>query len=117
MSQETEERVLESLKLDHETFKHLTTVSTGSILILATFLDRLAKAPELKWLIPLAFAALMVAAYTSVVEMFRISHRRVLQKRERKWRPTLVAILSCGCFMVGMLCLSVFVAWNFWRTA
>ena len=34
-----------------------------------------------------------------------------------KWRPTLIAISSCGCFLLGMLCLSVFVTWNFWRTA
>lgn len=121
MPQENEDRILESLKLDHETFKHLTTVSTGSILILAAFLEKSFKEPELKWLIPLTFLALIVAAYTSVVQMFRISHAGVLRDagmaNQRRWKPRLIAILSCGCFLLGMLCLSVFVTWNFWRSA
>jgi len=121
MPQENEDRVLESLKLDHESFKHLTTVSTGSILILAAFLEKLLKAPELKWLIPLTFFALIVAAYTSVVQMFQISHAGVLavhgtgDRRRRKF--PLVALLSCGCFFLGMLSLSIFVTWNFYRSA
>ncbi len=120
MPQENENRVLESLKLDHESFKHLTTVSTGSIVILAAFLEKLLNAPELKWLIPLTFLALIVAAYTSVVQMFRISHADVragqgMGSQRRKF--PLVAILSCGSFLLGMLCLSVFVTWNFYRSA
>lgn len=106
-------KLLESLKLDHEAFKHLTTVSTGPILILAAFLEKLFPEPELKWLIPVTFLALIVAAYTSVVQMFRISHAELLQDRAAGLSPRIVALLSCGCFFLGMLCLSCFVTWNF----
>jgi len=120
MPQENEDKVLESLKLDHESFKHLTTVSTGSILIPAAFLEKLLKAPEFKGLIPVTFFPLTVVACTSVVQMFRISHADVravhgMGNQRRKKFP-LVAVLSCGS-LLGMLCLSVFVTWNFYRSA
>jgi len=47
---------LEGQKLFHDTFKHLTTLNTGSILILATFLEKFFKVPTWKILIPMAFA-------------------------------------------------------------
>ena len=116
MQKNVEERILESLKLDHDTFKHLTTISTGSILILATFVEKFFQNPEWKELIAFTFLSLMICTYTSVIEMFRISHEGVSGKpssQKRKWRLRMIPFMSCGCFLLGMLSLVVFSLKNF----
>ena len=118
MLKNTEERTLESLKLDHDTFKHLTTISTGSILILATFIEKFFQNPNWKGLIAFTFVSLMICTYTSVIEMFRISHEGVAGKPSNKKRPLwskMVPLLSCGCFLLGILSLVVFSMKNFLR--
>jgi hypothetical protein len=108
------ERTLDSLKLDHDTFKHLTTISTGAILILASFIEKFFQNPAWKGLIAFTFLSLMICTYMSVIEMFRISHEGVAGKSSggrRKW----VRLLSCGSFLSGMLSLVVFSLKNFLR--
>jgi hypothetical protein len=118
MIKDDEERTLESLKLDHDTFKHLTTISTGSILILATFIEKFFQNPSWKGLIAFTFVSLMICTYTSVIEMFRISHEIVADKSPNKKRTLwskIVPLLSCGGFLLGILSLVVFSLRNFLR--
>lgn len=118
MLKNPEERILEALKLDHDTFKHLTTISTGSILLLATFIEKLFQNPDWKGLIAFTFVALMICTYTSVIEMFRISHEGVAGTSLNKKRPLrskMIPLLSCGCFLLGILSLVVFSLKNFLR--
>jgi hypothetical protein len=51
----------EGSKLLHDTFKNITTLSTGSILLLVTFVERLFTNPQGKLLIGIAFAGFIVA--------------------------------------------------------
>jgi hypothetical protein len=118
MQNGNEGRTLESLKLDHDTFKHLTTISTGSILILSTFIEKFFQNPSWKGLIAFTFVSLMVCTYTSVIEMFRISHEGLARKSTNKKRTLwskMVPLLSCGCFLLGILSLVVFSLRNFLR--
>ena len=53
----------ESWKLQYDIYKHLTTLSTGSILLLITFLEKLFARPIWKWLVivaPFFFYILLV---------------------------------------------------------
>jgi hypothetical protein len=47
---------LEEQKVALDFIKHLTTLATGTVVLLATFLKDLFKRPEWPWLVPLAFA-------------------------------------------------------------
>ena len=51
----------EGSKLLHDTFKNITTLSTGSILLLVTFVDRLFDHPQGKALLGLAMVGFIIA--------------------------------------------------------
>jgi hypothetical protein len=46
MDDENRKHELEGYKLDHDTYKHLTTLSTGTILILATLMEKFFQQPR-----------------------------------------------------------------------
>jgi hypothetical protein len=59
----------EGMKLYHETFKQLTTLTTGSILLVAAFLNTLFDNPQSRWLITAAFLCFIVSTLASVLLM------------------------------------------------
>jgi hypothetical protein len=63
----------EGYKLLYDTFKHVTTLSTASILILATILDKLVKNPQSSYLIPLTFGAFFLSLVGCVGAMLSLS--------------------------------------------
>jgi hypothetical protein len=63
---------LDGSKLFHDTFKHLTTLSTGSILLLVTFFDRF-KALQAKSLAIYALIGFMMCTLGSVFMMIFLS--------------------------------------------
>lgn len=67
--------VIEDNKLLFEAMKHLTTLSTGSILLLVTFLDRLFTTNR-EWLglVAVALVGFMVSILTAVSSLIQISN-------------------------------------------
>src|SRR5438093_516821 len=61
---------VEFIKLATNYMKHLTTLSTGSILIMATFLEKLFIRPTWKGLIVISFAAFTVSIVGAMVGNF-----------------------------------------------
>lgn len=59
----------EGMKLYHDTFKQLTTLTTGSILLVATFLNSLFTNPQGRVLITLAFFCFITSTLSSVFLM------------------------------------------------
>lgn len=59
----------EGMKLYHETFKQLTTLTTGSILLVAAFLNTLFESPQARWLITAAFLLFIISTLASVLLM------------------------------------------------
>lgn len=59
-------RRLEAAKFWVEYLKHLTMLSTGSILLVVTFLERLFSRPLWKWAVIVAILALLLAVIGSV---------------------------------------------------
>lgn len=49
--------------------KHLTTLSTGSILLVVTFLEKLSSRPHWKWAVITTVAALLLSVLGSVVAL------------------------------------------------
>jgi hypothetical protein len=109
------EAIREGYRLFHDTFKHLTTLSTGSILILAMFLDKLVRSPHWHILVPVSVLGFLVSVVASVPVLFTYAAfnfqdahvRRVLEK----WggRAMFVAV---GGFLVGVVALAVFAVVN-----
>ena len=76
-------------KFDVDILKHLTTMSTGAIVLLATFLDKLAPAKNGRLAIPIAVACFLLCIMYSVKLMIVawIGHSQVVQPRSLLVQP------------------------------
>jgi hypothetical protein len=106
----------EGSKLYYDTFKHLTTLSTGSILLLATFLTDVFDAPEWTNLIGWVFASFILSIVSSVIVMTSLSYVVISEKL-----PAGAAILfglnfltAALGFLSGVILLSLFALKNFY---
>jgi hypothetical protein len=63
-----------SAKLGFDYFKHLTTLSTGSIVLLGSLLEKLFAEPAWKPLVYLSFAAFVICIVASVFAMLSFCH-------------------------------------------
>ena len=104
----------ESWKLQYDIYKHLTTLSTGSTLLLITFLERLFSRPLWKWLVPVALCSLFASIFFSFVVMnILASYVRDMGTDERFIKRNLVIIfISLGLFSLGILSLIIFAVIN-----
>jgi hypothetical protein len=122
---------IESGKLLHDTYKHLTTLSTGCIVLLSTFLEKLFQKPDWRFLVVVAFTSFVVSVVASVVAMFgnsslmhaqefstslKVDEQRVFLDVEitRLRKLALIVVpLSCGGFLIGVVALALFGVKNF----
>ena len=120
----------EGYKLYFETFKHLTTLNTASILILATLLDKVVKHPQSAYLIPLSLSAFLLSIVCCAGAMMffakmtgELSHIDMSLDADEAWRTKNrefrkmplagVSIVFGGAgFIFGLLCLVIFVVKN-----
>jgi len=104
---------LEGFKLLHDTFKHLTTLSTGSILLLSTFLKDIFKSPEWSWLVAVSIIFFLASTIASVIVMIAFGDT-VYNKGGSLSVPGLERIagpcvaVSWATFLLGMVALVVF---------
>lgn len=84
----------------HDSFKHLTTLSTGSILILATFLDKFFAGPEWKILIGVTFTFLAISIFLSVISMFLWAFVPFLGKVPEQQEAATNTFALSACFSV-----------------
>lgn len=63
----------EENKLLHDTLKQLVTISSGSVLILIAFKEKLFTIPRWQWLIVLSFAGFFLCIIVSLILMRNIS--------------------------------------------
>ena len=99
--------------------KHLTTLSTGSILLVVTFLEKLSSRPHWKWAVITTVAALLLSVLGSVVAFTVLALNVDIwdteddaggQHGDRIARVGLYA--SWAGFVLGMLSLAVFAIRN-----
>lgn len=110
ISEEGQKQLFESLK-------HLTTLSSGSIVLLATFLEKVFRNTEWKFLIGIIFVSLSISLFCSVAAMFLLSYYHVKIEKMAKnafnmaMKHLSVAYLS---FFVGILSLVILAVKNFY---
>ena len=116
----SEVRHVEATKLLFDLFKHGTTVSTGSILILVTFLEKLFKFPVYKWLIAVSFLGFTISIVTSLLVMLlfaAMTRKPFHEKDDKSVVNTLVGsfIGDSLSFIVGIISLVIFSLINFYQ--
>jgi hypothetical protein len=107
----------ESWKLRYDTYKHLTTLSTGSILLLVTFLEKLFVRPTWKGLVIVAFCLFVITVLASLVVMnITVGFIREIEieKRDEKQGGVFVAIALIS-FLLGISSLIVFAVKNLYN--
>lgn len=106
----------EGNKLLYDTTKHLTTLCTGSLLLLVTFLEKLFSSPLWKPLVAAAFVCLFLSLISSVVTMLAIGDR-VYQASDQDKDAERTLLFGGGAsligFLLGVLCLVAFALRNF----
>lgn len=104
----------EGWKLKYDFYKHLTTLGTGSILLLVTFLEKLFARPVWKGLVVSAFCLLLTSTLMSLVAMNVLSsviqYMEMDEKDEK--RNVIVVVVTLGSFVLGILNLVIFAVKN-----
>lgn len=104
----------EGWKLKYDFYKHLTTLGTGSILLLVTFLEKIFARPVWKGLVATAFCLLLTSTLTSLVEMNVISsviqYMEIDEKDEK--RSVIIVVVTLASFVLGIISLVIFTVKN-----
>ena len=107
---------LESQKIAYDTSKHITTLSSGTVVVLATFIKDVFKTPEWVILIPFIFGFLIVAIVGNVLSMIMIFNV-IKSKSPLIDHPSIVGQIIAWSgftgFVGGYVLLSVFAIKNF----
>lgn len=102
---------------EQDLYKHLATLSTGSIVLLATFAEKFSSRPQARGLLVTAFVA-FICSVVGVVVMQALSVLNVERHPDDErftggavlFLPT--AILAFGGFLTGIISLAVFAIKN-----
>jgi hypothetical protein len=113
---DSDENMIEFLKAAADSFKHLTTIATGIIVIVATLLEKLFQHPAWKGLITVSFASLFVAILASLIAAnyyigYMLNPSKYLRD-STKWVTVAFTGLAWGSFLLGVLTLTVFAMRN-----
>jgi cytochrome bd-type quinol oxidase subunit 1 len=101
----------------YDYLKHLTTLATGSIVLLATFAKTFPATSSWRWRLRIAMATFLLSVLCSLVSMFlTLSCQRRDDHAVPEWEArSLVAtfLLSVAALFVGVLCIALFSIRNF----
>ncbi len=106
------QRTLEFHKTVHDYFKHMATLSTGSILLIVTFLEKLSKQPRWTWLVAAAICAFAVCVVSTIVA--QVGNMEMLKQEEgdESWLTLNLTgygmLVTWISFIAGVLSLVVF---------
>lgn len=113
----TENSNSDSNKIDrykslYEYLKHLTTLSTGSIVLLSTFLEKILKAKKWEFLIIAAIVALLFSVVCSTITysllIIDFPGRKSTEKEWEKIVGGLSLIGAWSGFLIGISSLAIF---------
>jgi hypothetical protein len=103
----------EGSRLFHDTFKHLTTLSTGSVVLIATFFE---KSKSLQWrsLASLALIGFIISTLGSVLLMLFLAKDVSIMGKPtpRDWLFRYGSWITGVCFVLSVLLLAIFAAAN-----
>lgn len=98
----------------YDYLKHLTTLSTGSIILIVTFADNFANKPSWAWLFTASLILFLVSMLSSLVCMFLTVSSK--STREEDGDSRLIALsfaASIWSIALGCFCIALFAFRNF----
>jgi Na+-transporting methylmalonyl-CoA/oxaloacetate decarboxylase beta subunit len=99
----------------YEAYKHLTTLSTGSILILLALLEKLFVNPKWRALVIVALISFIVSILSSVLMMFLIGNLVRESRIANNKAETMSILFSLSSFLLGIISFVIFSMVNFLR--
>ncbi len=104
------ERHLEARKLIHDYLKHLATLSTGSILLIVTFLEKISAQPRWTWLVAVAIVSMASSVIaTLVAQAGNLDSLTETEEPDELSNFTFFSMLVCWCgFGLGIISVVVF---------
>lgn len=106
----------ESFKLGYDFFKHITTLSTGTLLFLITFIEKIFQNPSWKFLVSVCFVSLVISIISSLITMF-FTTQIVADFGELERNETKIAqwsfFICLGFFVLGVFSFVLFALINF----
>lgn len=103
-------RAVEARRVLHDYLKHVATLSTGSILIIVTFLEKLSEQPTWTWLVAvtiIAFAICIIATIVAQVGNFESLTIKV-EPDELNNLTFIAMLLTWACFSIGVISMVIF---------
>ena len=111
-----EKKDLEEAKITVDYFKHLTTLSTGSVLLIATFIEKIFTNPSWKPLVAVSVGAFLVSLISAVGVMSAFVWDPHDHSDSSSVSRTLLIVLGTvgawAGFLVGMLVFAAFAMRN-----
>jgi len=110
---ETDWSEIEVYKIEFEYLKHLTTISTGSVLLIVAFLEKIFKHPESKYLIAISLCCFLgsisFCAFSQLTIIEKASERLNIKlvKTVQNWTVGLL-LIALILYVVGIVSLVVF---------
>ncbi len=92
---------IEIYKLEFEYLKHLTTISTGSILLLVAFMDKIFTQPEWKTSIAISLVSFLLSIILCAISQATIIEK-ASEKDDLKWRNK-IQNFTVGLFLFALL--------------
>jgi hypothetical protein len=107
MDEKQAQRQAEKHKAIIEYVRFLTTLSTGSIVLLVSFLDKLDAEPS--FLVGLAFLGFSVCIITAVIAYtsFALNYGHYFQEGEG-WTGSVAILLTLVSFIIAIIALTIF---------
>ena len=102
-------------KLLFDLMKHLTTLSTGSIVLLVVFVEKLFPNPSFKWLIVVVLSSLILSTINSLLAMFVIVGNVKIRGSRNGFKQNIgvgAFWAAAGFFLLGLIVLVVFAILN-----
>lgn len=104
----------EAWKLRYDTYKHLTTLSTGSILLLVTFLEKLFNKPLWKGLVVVALCLFLTSILASLFAMNVLAsavQNMGMSRKEEAFSGIIIFVAWSG-FLFGIISMIIFAVKN-----
>ncbi|MBK8464569.1 MAG: hypothetical protein IPL32_01945 [Chloracidobacterium sp.] len=112
---------VEDYKAIQDYLKHMTTLSAGSIVIIATFLEKIIQNPTEKWLVIISLGAFLLSILSSMIVYTIAIVDDPLSGDDMSLSTALgvIASLSLTCigFFVGILSLAIFAIVNLYPSS
>jgi hypothetical protein len=116
------EKAVEGVRIAYDWFKHLTTVSTGSVLLITALTKALFPDPHVAWLLVVSLIGFLLSALASVLAMAGRAETATATPAvpvRGLWKAFLSGPVQQGllyfvlvCFVTGIVAFTVFAAYN-----